>query len=166
MNEFLELEAELKKLRPAAPSAELIARIEHSLGEKTASAGVLPAARKGRPIWFALGLGFAAAAALLLLARVHIERAPQKAATVAAIASSATPANALPVRHLVPEELTRVVYGTSDEGLVFPGNSEAPLRRMRSYSRETLRWKDQRTGASLRVSYPTDVVEYVPVSTQ
>lgn len=165
MNEFLELEAELKKLRPAAASAELSARIEQSLGERTATAGVLPPSPKRRPIWFALGLGFAAAA-VLVLARMNVDRAPRRAPAVAVNAPSAAPSNSQPARNLVPDELTRVVYHTSDEGLVFPNDSAAPLRRVRSQSRETLRWKDERTGASLRVSYPTDEVEFIPISTQ
>ena len=52
MNDFSELEAELKKLRPSAASPELAARIERALAEtpstvaevsgRIATAGVLP----------------------------------------------------------------------------------------------------------------------------
>ena len=81
MNDFSELEAELKKLRPRPASPDLAARIEMSLaevaGRGTATAGVLPKRRSFRLNWFALGLGLAAAAIFLLLARVNVDRPSQ-----------------------------------------------------------------------------------------
>lgn len=169
MNDFAELEAELKKLRPAVANAELITRVEQSLGsgvERTAGAGVLPQPRKPRVSWFSLGLGFAAAAVLLLLARPYFESAPQKQPTLAAAKPATSPARSVSAQSFVPDGLTRVVYNRSDEGLVFPSAAETPLRRVRSRSRETLQWKNPDTGASLRVSYPTDEVEFIPVAVQ
>ena len=174
MNDFAELEAELKRLRPVAPNAELITRIEHSLASEvdpvsspgmTATAGVLPR-RKMRVNWFALGFGVAAAAAFLLLARTNVDRLPQKSPAQATTKPPTSPTKAAPVRSLLPDGLTRVVYNRSDEGLVYPSNAQAPLRRVRSRSRETLQWKDPGTGDSLRVSYPTEEVEFIPVSVQ
>ncbi len=166
MNDFFELEAELRQLRPVAPTEQLLSRVEHSLAERgtTASAGVLPSKPKARINWFALGLGLAAAASVLLLARPKVERAPQKSPTVAT--NNASPAPAASAHNLVPDALTRVVYHRSDEGLFFPSNTAVPLRRVRSSSRETLRWRDPGTGASLRVSYPTEEVELIPVTFQ
>ncbi len=174
MNDFTELETELKRLRPAAPSAGLVARVEHSLASEvdlasspgmTATAGVLPR-RKARVNWFALGFGLAAAAVFLLLARANVDRVPQKSPTQATTKPMTSPTTAAPVRSLLPDGLTRVVYNRSDEGLVFPSNAQAPLRRVRSHSREILQWKDPGTGDSLRVSYPTEEVELIPVSMQ
>jgi hypothetical protein len=171
MNDFAELEAELKRLRPVAPSADLMTRVEHSLVSSalpstapgmTATAGVLPRLRKPRVNWFAFGLGLAAATAFFMLARTNVDRVPQKSPTLSATKTT----TAAPVRSLVPDGLTRVVYNRSDEGLVFPSNADAPLRRVRSRSRETLQWKDPGTGDSLRVSYPTEEVELIPVSGQ
>ena len=71
-----------------------------------------------------------------------------------------------PLRTLVPEGVTRVVYGTRDEGLFFPVNGDQPVRRLRARSQETLQWRDQNTGASLRVSYPTEEVELIPAAGQ
>lgn len=170
MNDFSELEAELKELRPAAPSHELSLRIERALAAAAAitpSAGVLRRPRTSRLNWFTLGLGVAAAAAaFLLLARPEVERVSPSQPTIAA----STPAlsnNALPTeRRLVPEGVTRVVYDTRNEGLVFPGNGAQPVRRLRAHSQETLQWRDRQTGASLRVSYPTEEVELIPISGQ
>jgi hypothetical protein len=175
MNDFSDLEAELKLLRPVSPSAELISRVERSLGESastaavaatTATAGVLPSPRKAGFNWFAFGLGLAAATALLMLARTNVDRVPHKSPTVASSQSRTLPAKAAPVRSMVPDGLTRVVYAQSDEGLVFPSYADTPLRRVRSRSREILQWKDPGTGDSLRVSYPTEEVELIPVSGQ
>jgi len=51
--------------------------------------------------------------------------------------------------------------------LVFsPNQSERPLRRVRYETRETMQWRNPRTGASLRVSYPAEQVVLTPVSFQ
>lgn len=170
MNDFSELEAELKQLRPIAPSEELIARVERALAHApstTPSAGVLPRRRTSRLNWLTLGLGIAAAAAaFLLLARPDLERPAQPQPTVAASSPAAGEIAPQPRRTLVPDGVTRVVYGTRNEGLVFPSNGDQPLRRLRARSRETLQWRDTNTGASLRVSYPTEEVEFIPVAGQ
>lgn len=169
MNDFSELEGELKQLRPAAPSAALLSRIERALAERpvaTQTAGVLPGRPRPRVNWLGLGLGLAAAATFLILARVSVNKPAQKEPR-AAVATSAAPQIETTVpRTLIPDGVTRVVYNTSDEGLVFPRNSDEPVRRVRSRSRETLQWKDPGTGASLRVSYPTEEIELIPVSGQ
>ena len=163
MNDFSELEAELQQLRPVAPSVELATRVERALAQ-TPSAGVLPRRKTSRLNWFTLGLGVAAAAAaFLLLARPDLDRTPAAQPSIAA----ASPATVFQSgRTLVPDGVTRIVYGTRNEGLVFPVNGEQPLRRLRARSRETLQWRDSNTGASLRVSYPTEEVELIPVSGQ
>ena len=172
MNDFSELEAELKQLRPAAPSPELAKRIEHAMAEApadaTPSAGILPKP-KARVNWFTLGLGVATAAAFLMLARANVDRAPEGSPLVAVN----TPAPELPApnadtvaRGYVAEGLTRVVYDRRDEGLTFPDDAEQPVRRVRSQSHETRQWRDASTGATLRVSYPTEEVEFIPIAGQ
>ena len=163
MNDFSELEAELKRLRPVAPSPELIARVERALAVEAEPTLVRPA--RFRMNWSALGLGLAAAAALVLLARVGIDREAKPEISIAAQQFPQPVLEQTPPT-LQPDGMTRVVYQTSDEGLVFPPNSPEPLRRVRSRSREILRWKNPSTGASLRVSYPTEDVELIPVSGQ
>lgn len=167
MNDFSKLEAELKQLRPSAPSAELVSRVERALAQPaTATGGVLPRPQKSAGwSWFSLGLGAAAvAAALLLLARPKLEETAPAQPTVAAV--TPTTQNAIAARNFVPEGVTRVVYDTRDEGLIFPEGNGAPVRRIRARSRETLQWRDRQSGASLRVSYPTEEVEFIPVSGQ
>ena len=169
MNDFNELEAELKKLRPRPVSPELSARIEVSLteaaGRGTATAGVLPKQRRFRPNWFALGLGLAAAATFLLLARVNVDR-PSKSTGLALLTPAPITPAAKAVDSFVPAAMTQVVYETKDEGLQFQDGKDEPMRRLRSRKRETVQWKNPQTGASLRVTYPTEEVTLVPISGQ
>jgi negative regulator of sigma E activity len=171
MNEFSDLEAELKQLRPRAASADLATRVETALAceaNTTPTAGLLPRPRKVAASWWAIGLGLGAAAAFVALAVVNVQRAPRNQRTTVAT-NSATPLPATrtqPENSFVPDGLTRVVYNRRDEGLVYPTSSAQPVRRVRSRGHETLQWTEPGTGASLRVSYPTDEVELIPVSGQ
>jgi len=175
MNDFSQLEAELKKLRPRAASPELTARIERALTEapstvaevsgRTATAGVLPKRRNFRVNWFGLGLGLAAAAVFLLLARVNIDQPAKRQSVVAMTPAPFSPP--IPVSDaFVPAGMTEVVYNTRDEGLHFPEGGDQPVRRMRSRKRETLKWNNPQTGTSLRVSYPSEEVTLIPVEGQ
>jgi hypothetical protein len=171
MNDFSELEAELKKLRPRAVSPELATRLEQSFAEEvagrgTATAGVLPKRRSFRPNWIALGLGLAAAAIFLMLARVNVDKASSKSAGLALI----TPAPVTPAARVdanfIPSALTQVVYDRRDEGLHYSKGADQPMRRVRTHKQETVQWKNPQTGASLRVSYPTEEVTLIPISGQ
>ena len=171
MNDFSELETELKKLRPRPVSPELKARLEVSLaqeeaaGRGTATAGVLPKQRKFRPNWIALGLGLAAAATFLILARVNVDR-PSKSTGLALLTPAPITPAAKEVNSFVPSAMTQVVYDVKDEGLHYADGQDEPVRRLRSRKRETMQWKNPQTGASLRVSYPTEEVTLVPISGQ
>jgi len=175
MNDFSELEADLKKLRPSAASPELVSRIEcafadepSSLAEvsgRTATAGVLPKKRGARVNWLGLGLGLAAAAALLILARINVDQPARRQSVVAMTPAPFAPP--IPVNDsFVPAGLTEVVYNTRDEGLHFPQGADQPVRRVRSQKRETLQWRNPGTGTSLRVSYPSEEVTLIPVAGQ
>lgn len=176
MNDFSELEGELKKLRPARASAELVPRIERALAdaEQRADNIIRPESRPSgsdfRISWIGLGLGLAAAATFLILARVDLRPGDKTEAGLAGnTLPSATPrleqkAAALP--NYQPTGLTQVVYGRHDEGLVFPRGATGPARRVWTTKRETLRWRDRETGAQLAVSYPAEEVTLIPVSGQ
>jgi len=181
MNDFSELEGELKKLRPTRASGELISRIERSLADAGESNIIRPQSRpSGRRLagessdfrisWLGLGLGLAAAAAFLILARVDLRPGDKtKAEPAGNTLASATPtleqkAAALP--NYQATGLTQVVYGRHDEGLVFPRGATQPARRVWTTKRETLRWRDRETGAQLAISYPAEEVTLIPVSGQ
>ncbi|MEP6686422.1 MAG: hypothetical protein ABJB22_06555 [Verrucomicrobiota bacterium] len=170
MNDFSELETELRKLRPAAVPEELTARIERALSERPASSTSTSAVSRRKPgniNWRFLGFGIAAAAALTLLAKVGNDHTPKKQGTVAVLTPS--PVRILPASagKFIPTGMTQVVYGRRDEGLVFAEGEENPVRRRLRYrTRETLQWQQPDTGASLRVSYPSEEVVLMPVSGQ
>jgi len=165
MNDFSELENQLKKLRPIAPSENLTARIEQALAKTgTANgAGILSQPRRINWSWLSLGLGLAAATVVLIFARLNFDQSkpPQKIASAAP--SSVAPAQAA---EFIPADFTRVVYRTRDEGLRFSSRSAQPLRRIRSEGSETFQWRNPKTGASLRVSYPSEEISLTPISGQ
>ena len=178
MNDFSELENELRKLRPTQPSSVLFERVGEAL--KNCRASVSDAKRKRWRFtetpysnWWSLGFGVAAAAVLILFAVVTMERRHDQRETVAQIstASETRPApleaerSTSPSR-FVPAGGTNVVYNTRDEGLHFARGSERPLRRVRYNTQQIWRWRNPETGASLRVSYPSEEVVLIPVSGQ
>jgi hypothetical protein len=178
MNDFSELENQLRKLRPIQPSENLAARIESALAESESTclhdvtarqartAGILPRVHQWRVNWLALGLGLSAAALFLIFARLGNDRPAKKMPAVASMTPVPFVSPTNESTRFVPAALTQVVYRTRDEGLQFPGGSQEPMRCVRSHKRETLQWRNPNTGASLRVSYPSEEVTLIPVSGQ
>jgi hypothetical protein len=160
---FNELEDQLRKLRPAQPSADLMNRVERALAEETSTSttGVIPRERRFHFNWFSLGLGLAAAAALVMFAFIRLQQPVKKTPAVASTSSAPVSTN-----RFVPAALTQVVYHTRDEGLRFPINAQQPMRRVRSHTHETLEWRNPKTGATLRISYPSEQVSLVPTTGQ
>jgi hypothetical protein len=196
MNDFSDLENELRKLRPAQPSSALVVRVGEALKECGDSAarnikqkpwrlmewrrGNVPGARERERAneirssrWWSLGFGLAAAAVLILFAVVTVERRQEEQQTVAQrSATSNTQSAPLGTERstsrskFVPDGGTNVVYNTRDEGLHFRDGSQRPVRRVRYNTQQTWRWRNPETGASLRVSYPSEEIVLIPVSVQ
>ena len=177
MNDFSELEKELKKLRPTQPSPVLFERVGEGL--KNCRASVSDAKRTRWRFtetpynWWSLGFGLAAAAVLILFAAVTMERRHDQQQTVAknSPAPETRPAplgteRSISASRFVPAGGTNVVYNARDEGLHFADGSERPVRRVRYRTQQTWRWRNPETGASLRVSYPSEEVVLIPVSGQ
>lgn len=179
MNDFSELEKELRKLRPAQPSSMLFERVGEALEnsrarikERRSLVGRWGGLETAHP-WWSLGFGLAAAAVLILFAVVTMERRHEQQETVAQ-SSTAPETRAAPLRaegsispsRFVPAGGTNLVYNARDEGLHFADNSERPLRRVRYNTQQTWRWRNPETGASLRVSYPSEEIVLIPVSVQ
>jgi hypothetical protein len=179
MNDFSELERELKKLRAAQPSPVLFERVGEALEESKGSIkerlslkrrwGGLETAHP----WWSLGFGLAAAAVLILFVAVTLERRHEHQQTVAR-SSPAPETRPVPLEteravsrsRFVPAGGTNVVYNARDEGLQFAEDSERPVRRVRYHAQQTWRWRNPETGASLRVSYPSEEIVLIPVSGQ
>jgi hypothetical protein len=165
MNDFSELESELKKLRPAQPSGELISRVERALENGGENANKVIATERFRINWVGLGVGLAAAATFLIFARVDFRPTDKTKQTLASVTPSLQQ-RAAELPNYQATGLTQVVYSKRDEGLVFSPGAEAPARRVRTARRETLQWRDVRSGARLAVSYPTEEIRLIPVSGQ
>jgi hypothetical protein len=171
MNDFSEIENELKKLRPAQPSPVLFERIAEQLDCRPSvsdgsSRKVVASRRFTETPYNWLGLGLAAAV-LILFVRINMDRRQNHSQPVALT----TPAPANETRSTSPNEfipagLTQVVYRTRDEGLQFSNGYTQPVRRVRYQTHETMRWRNPATGASLRVSYPSEEVVLTPISGQ
>jgi hypothetical protein len=174
MNDFSELEKQLKQLQPVAPSENLIARIEQALSESEDCRASLSDAAPSRrwrwrftetPYKVSLGWGLLATAALVLVfARINLQQPAQHKPNLAAISPVPSVSSTTSGATLVPVGLTQVTYSTRDEGLHFPTSSTQPMRRIRSQKRETMQWHNPATGASLRISYPSEEVSLTPVS--
>ena len=186
MNDFSELEKDLKALRPAQPSPVLFERIEGAMAENSRT----PVSDAGpitnwfwrfteAPYRFGIGLAAAAAAVLLLIARINTNQTQNENTEVAQVSppSQTKPVppsfsgrsgidGAVSSNKFVASDATQVVYNTRDEGLQFASGSKQPLRRLRYQTRETWQWRNPSTGASLRVSYPSEEVVLIPVSGQ
>jgi hypothetical protein len=169
MNDFSDLEKKLKELRPLPPSAKLFSRIERGLGtvgESAASSDKVIRPDRFRINWLSLGVALGAAAVLLIVARIDLKRPSQNQTAVASITPAPPVSSISPASQFIPAGATQVVYNRRDEGLFFPSGSARPVRRLRSNLRETLQWRNPATGALLRVSYPSEQVELIPVTGQ
>jgi hypothetical protein len=187
MNDFSELENDLKALRPARPSPVLFERIEEAMADRRVSAAADAGGWRDwyrrfteMPYkWWSLGGALAAAAALLLLVRINTDQTRNEGKEIAQAPSTSETRLGAPAfsgrssingstssNKFIPSGATQVVYNTRDEGLQFADGSKQPLRRLRYQTQQTWQWRNPSTGASLRVSYPSEEVVLIPVSGQ
>ena len=170
-DDFTEIENELKNLRPAQPSPALRERIAEQLdcGPSVSNGGsrkIVTWRRFTETPYNWLGVGLAAAAVLILFVRINADRSENRGQPVVRTTSAPAKTRSTSPSQFVPAGLTQVVYRTRNEGLQFPNGYAQPLRQLRYQKHETMRWRNPATGASLRVSYPTEEVVLIPVSGQ
>ena len=157
---------------------------EWSRGDASDIDGQLVRAReRGRasqtPYRFGIGLAAAAAAVVLLLARINTNQTRNEDKEIAQVAPASETRPVVPAlssgrdvdrsmssNKFVPAGATQVVYNTRNEGLQFADGSREPLRRLRYQTQQTWQWRNPSTGASLRVTYPSEEVVLIPVSGQ
>lgn len=149
-DDLQDFEAELKRLRPQAPSRGLAGRVERELGAAPAATG--------RPWWWLAALPAAAAMAFFVVAR-----APERAVPPAPVAPVAVADDVRPV--LKPVAAENVLYAARDEGIVMLADGTAARRERWQYV-DTITWKNPRTNASLKWSMPREEVRIVPVAFQ
>lgn len=175
MNES-EFEAELRALKPAAPSPALFQRINAELPATqaiavaatrtlapTPAAGVVARA-KPTPVWVTLLRGMlwasagAAVAVVVLTSQppTTVPKAPANAALYAEQASSD-----------VPEEQTvSELIAAADEGLYVDETGSDPQRQMRLTYLERHVWTNPETGAVIEFEVPREDIVMMPVAMQ
>jgi hypothetical protein len=184
MNDFSDLENDLRALRPERPSPVLFERIEEAMAEDCGASAAADAEWSWRrftetPYRFGIGLAAAAAAVVLLIARINTDQTQNDGKEIAQVSPASETKQVLPSfsgrsgvngsmssNKFVPAGATQMVYNTRDEGLQFADGSKQPLRRLRYQTQQTWQWRNPSTGASLRVSYPSEEVVLIPVSGQ
>src|SRR3954469_21743401 len=152
-NEFEQLEAELKSLPLAAPSAALRERIGRDLA----------APRRHGPapiVWFwAAALPAAAALALGIGTTMRRDLSqPTEPRRSVVVAPGHRPV-------LKPIAAENVLYSATDEGLVTLADGTRARRERLNYV-DTITWTNPRTNASLKWSVPREEIRVVPVSFQ
>lgn len=154
--ELKKLEAELKRLRPVAPSLAVAARIERELTR--------PARRPrpaGRMLWW-VALPLAAAVALVWNRRSDLP-APGVPARVPAVAAAAPgPGAAGDEAAFKPVGAENVLVSARDEGVVTLADGTMARRERLQYV-DTITWRNSRTRASLQWSVPREEVRIVPI---
>ena len=163
MNDFFEIEQELKRLRPAQPSHAFLVRVGHAMADPEIGEDKINWPNRFRRNWIALGVGVAAL--FLVLAQIKTQRGEKQSERIAQ-SPAATEPQSTSANRFIPTGATQVVYNVRDEGLHFTDGSEGPMRRLRYQTRQTLQWRNARTGESLRVSYPSEEVVLIPISGQ
>jgi hypothetical protein len=149
----IELEQELRKLRPASPSRLLLDGIARELCRETARPGragnVVPfPAELSR--WFGWASAACFVATFLLLASQPRNRVPDATAPAAA-------------GELRPIKSETVVIAAKDEGVVtLPDGS--PVRRYRIKAVDTFTWAKPDGNAVVQWSVPREDVRLVPVN--
>ncbi|MBX3750515.1 MAG: hypothetical protein KF897_10535 [Opitutaceae bacterium] len=149
--ENLQLEAELKRLRPRALAPAVEARVAARLATRR---------RVAIGWWVALPL---AAALALVVVPWRPAPEPERVPLGAAIAPDPLPATK--PDEYKPVAAENLLYAARDEGVVTLADGVQARRLRRSYV-DTITWRNPRTNASLTWSVPRDEVRVVPVNFQ
>jgi hypothetical protein len=170
-DDFSNLEAELKRMRPCAPSSELQTRLAAALDRPAAPTAQPVSTYRSAFSWrsWKWTLWPAAVAAAVVLALV-ITRRPDPVPPITdqtthpVSGTAAEPlATTTPVADLYkPVSAENVLYDSRDEGLVTLDDGTSAHRVFQCYL-DTYTWRNPHTNASLRWTVPRDEVRIVPV---
>lgn len=164
-DDFSQLEAELKTLRPAAPSVLLSTRIDAELAT-TAVSEPMRVVRHTSRGWWLWAAAFPSAAAVTLMAVVWARRVPMGTTGARGPGTTWAAAQTAAATELYkPVAAENVLYAVSDEGLVTLDDGTAARRERLQYV-DTITWKNPRTNATVRWTMPREEVRVVPVKFQ
>lgn len=148
-DEFEKLEAELRRLRPTAPSAALEQRLSRALAR--------PSRRTPSSAWRWAWLVLPVAAAAVIAVALVPHASQSGAKNLPTTASSLPP--------FKPVAAENVLVSSEDEGLVTLADGTSARRLRQSYV-DTITWKNPRTHASLTWSLPREEVRVIPLVLQ
>lgn len=160
---LLELENELKRLRPQSLPDPLWQRLERDLGLARPARRYTTATSLRSWKWARWSLAGAAAVALAFVA-IALWR-PSVSSPTAPLASIAAPAPrpAAIANRYEPVRASSVLYELKDDGLAYLPD-KTPARQVRYRYVDTYTWKNPATKASLKWSVPRDEVRVVQAS--
>lgn len=154
--ELQQLEAELRRLRPRVPSAEMRRRIEDDLRKPESP----------RLAWFWTALPLAAAVALAFFVRFQPEPRSASAPVGASLSTVATALEPLAPRPVFkPVAVDNLLYAAHDDGIVTLADGSKARRTRKAYL-DTVVWRNPHTNASLTWTVPRSEVAVVPVAFQ
>lgn len=176
-DQLLDLEAELRALRPRRPSPQLAERIELDLATDAITTSVAAPMEDGQKIfhWPWFGAALAAAAAVAVVATVGVLRWQDQAPSAgsAPVATLSVPTSmpaqvastdpVAPASTYRPVRASNVLYDLKDEGVVYL-DDRTPARQMRYRYLDTYTWKNPKNNASVKWSMPRDEVRVMPAS--
>jgi hypothetical protein len=155
--EFEQLEAELRRLRPITPDPRLRGAIARELAP-VPSTNVFRRART----WIALPIAAAIVGSLLYFTAFTPPNSDAPASSVTASTTVAAPTSAPQFK---PVAARNILVSATDEGLVSLADG-TPARRIRQSYVDTITWKNASTKASFTWTVPREEVKVVPVSYQ
>ncbi|MCF3651287.1 hypothetical protein [Synoicihabitans lomoniglobus] len=177
-NEFADLEAELRQLRPRQPCSRLQSRIAEVLDapelaapfrprESTSGSSSLPRAVRRVPVyttattwtswkWANWGVAAALVALMTVLSISHFPPAITAADPTAAVALGA----AVEAPTLRPVKAGRTIIGSRSDGVIELADGSA-VERVRDYFVDTIEWRDPAGVAQLRWEVPRESVRFV-----
>ncbi len=161
------LEHLLKGLRPAAPSPELVERVQRDMDliatfrEAAPVAQASTAARRPPAAWLSnlVCAGLGAAAAVVAMGIYHSTAATGKAPYATVAMQTANTGAILPVSS------TREWIDVEDQGISFTA-PDSPERKMKVLSVERQQWIDPRDGAEYIVEVPKEESLTLPIKFQ
>jgi hypothetical protein len=160
-DDLRELEAELKRLEPAAPSRRLWERVGAELAGRPAREP-----RAGISWLWAILLPAGAAAGVFLLPQFFgpapAGHSSADAPPAGLTAATAQEAGGTPLKPVAAEKL---LVSADDEGIVTLADG-TQARRARLHFLDTITWRNDRTNTSLTWSIPREEVRVVPIALQ
>ncbi|HWA84593.1 MAG TPA: hypothetical protein VG710_00095 [Opitutus sp.] len=156
-DDFRELEAELRNLRPATVSRGLLERIARELDEPVSNGSAAVGRNHDKGAWVPwVILPIAAAIAFAVALPRQPAQSPGAAEPDGARGLAAAPA-------FKPVSAQNLLVSSRDEGYVTLADGTRARRIRQSYV-DTITWKNPRTKASLTWSLPREEVRVTPIS--